>query len=150
MRRSRSAATAVAAFTTRGAKESLAWLSDRGLVVPYPWQVELALDVADRDVSLTYSHDTDTRFHLNIYPEEWSVFFCYGSRASWIRITDEPFVHGRDDYHLVGEIVELSRIGHLLRELESRHGIEFRRDHALIRTNVTGGKTAVREWLANL
>jgi hypothetical protein len=137
-------------FQTRGAMESAGWMSQRGLEAERPWHVELALDIVDRDVSLTYSHDMDTRFHLSIYPEEWGLFFCHGSRASWIRITDEPFVHGRDDYRLLGEVADLACVGTLLRELETRHNLVFRRHHALIRSNVAGAKSAVRDWLAGM
>lgn len=150
MKRSRTPSESPTPFTTRGANQARAWLADRGLVSTQPWHVELALDIADREVSLTYSHDIDTRFHLNIYPVEWGVFFCHGSRASWIRVTDEPFVHGRDDYRLLGEVADLARIGALLQQLEDRHDLRFSRQHALIRTNVTGGRSAVRDWLATL
>lgn len=135
---------------TDGARAAHGWIDSLGLVSEKPWYVEAALDVFDRPASLTYSGDADTRFHLNVYPEEWGIFFCHGSRASWIRVTDEPFVHGRDDYHLLVELPLLASIGSLVRALEARYTIAFQREHALVRTNVVGGKQAVRKWLASL
>ncbi|MGE5181866.1 MAG: hypothetical protein ACM31C_07380 [Acidobacteriota bacterium] len=85
-----------------------------------------------------------------MYPDEWGVFFCHGSRASWIRVTDQPFVHGRDDHALLGELPELHQIGHLLRSLEERYGLQFRREQALVRTNFGAGQKAVRDWLGSL
>ncbi len=108
------------------------------------------MDVTDSLTSVTYFGDTDTRFHLNVYPEEWGVFFCHGSRSSWVRVTDEPFVHGRDDHGLLGEEPELGKIGLLLHTLESRYRVRFRRDRALVRTNLPGGDRAIRDWLATV
>jgi hypothetical protein len=85
-----------------------------------------------------------------VYPEEWGVFFCHGSRASWIRVTDQAFVHGRDDYQLLGELPLLPSIGTLVHALEERYTLRFQRDHALVRTNIAGGKAAVRKWLSSL
>lgn len=135
---------------TAGAQAALTWLRERRLGSSKPWFVEIALDVGERPVSITFSHDTDTRFHLNVYPDEWGVFFCHGSRASWIRVTDEAFVHGRDDHGLLADLPQLSHIGYLLRALEDRYGAKFQRDHALVRTNLVSGQKAIREWLATL
>jgi len=135
---------------TMGARAALEWLQERGLGTKKPWFVEIALDVVDRPASRTYSNDTDSRFHINIYPEEWGVFFCHGSRASWIRVTDEPFVHGRDDHGLLGELAALSMVGGVLRGVEQRYRLDFRRDHALIHSNLGSAKPAIREWLSTL
>ena len=140
----------IAAPTTDGARAALEWIGSLGLIADRAWYVEIALDVVERPATATYSGDSDTRFHLNIYPEEWGIFFCHGSRASWIRITDQPFVHGRDEYSLLGELPALATIGGLVCTLEDRHTIRFQREHALVRTNVAGGKPAVRKWLSAL
>ena len=121
-----------------------------GLLADEPWYVEIALDAIARPAAVTYSGDSDTRFHLNVYPEEWGIFFCHGSRASWIRVTDQPFVHGRDDYALIAELPELAEIGALVQVLEGRYGMVFQRDQALIRTNMTDGNSAVSKWLSSL
>jgi hypothetical protein len=135
-------------WSTLGACQAREWLAARGLELARSSFLEIALDVVDRPASTTYTTDTDTRFHLNIYPEEWGIFFCHGGRASWIRMTDELFVHGRDEHKLRDELPTLAHIGDLVRTLESRFGIAFRRDFALVHSNLTGARTAVREWLA--
>jgi hypothetical protein len=140
----------IVAPRTEGSRAALEWLDMLGLASDGHWYIEIALDVVDHPASATYSGDSDTRFHLNVYPEEWGVFFCHGSRASWIRITDEPFVHGRDDHHLLGDLPSLRTIGDLISELERRYAIAFRRNHALVRTNVVGGKGTLRKWLSSI
>ncbi len=149
-RRARRTTGSLPLQTTLGALAAASWLRERRLRPQKPWFVELALDTSDRPVSITYSHDTDTRFHLNVYPDEWGVFFCHGSRASWIRVTDQAFVHGRDDHSLLGELPELHQIGYLLRALEERYGLVFRREQALVRTNLASGQKTIRDWLAAL
>lgn len=136
--------------TTDGARAANAWLVSLGLASKKPWYVEIALDVVDRPATATYSSSADSRFHVNVYPEEWGVFFCHGGRASWIRVTDEPFVHGRDDHRLLAVLPELVEVGTLLADLEHHHRLAFRRDHALIRTNVVGGKSVFRKWISLL
>lgn len=135
---------------TAGADAATTWLRERRLGSSKPWFVEIAVDTSERPVSITFSHDTDTRFHLNVYPDEWGVFFCHGSRASWIRVTDEPFVHGRDDHGLLAQLPQLTQIGYLLHALEDRYGTQFRLEHALVRTNLVSGQKAIRDWLATL
>jgi hypothetical protein len=139
-------------WSTVGARESKAWIEARGLVIvpTKRWFVEIALDVVDRPASLTYSGDTDTRFHLNLYPEEWGVYFCHGSRASWIRFTDEAFVHGRDEHQLLRELTSLARVEPMLATLEDRYHLDFNRDRGLIRSNLVGATAAVREWLSTV
>jgi hypothetical protein len=91
-----------------------------------------------------------TRFHLDIYSEEWGVFFCHAGRASWIRVTDLAFVHGRDEHALLSIVPPLRDVSLLLRELERRHGIHFQRRFAVIRTNLANGEAHVRSWLETL
>jgi hypothetical protein len=78
------------------------------------------------------------------------VFFCHGSRASWIRFTDEPFVHGRDEHRLLCELTSLERVEPMLATLEKRYQLSFRRDRGLIRSNLVGATAAVREWLSTV
>lgn len=75
------------------------------------------------------------------------TFFCHGGKASWIRVTDIPFAHGRDDFRLLRTTPQLKDIGALLRSLESAHAIEFKRAHALIRTNLSAAERHIRAWL---
>lgn len=135
---------------TVGARASREWMTARGLEAEQSWFVEIAIDVFDRPASSTYTTDADTRFHINVYPEEWGMFFCHGSRASWIRVTDLAFVHGRDDHRLIDEVPVLPNIGGFLRDLERRYRLAFRRDQAMIHANVAGAETAIRSWLTTI
>ena len=121
-----------------GRDEAAAWL--RGLELAYVprWHVEVALDAGP------------TRFHINIYEEEWGFAFRHAGRASWIRVVDRPFVHGRDDFDLLARTPALHRLKSFIVELEREHGIELRRDAATIRTNVPDGAPRVRAWLARI
>jgi hypothetical protein len=114
------------------------------------WHIEIALDVSDAPALMDYDEKSATRFHLDIYSEEWGHYFCHGGRSSWIRVTDLAFVHGRDEHHLLGVTPSLRDVGQLLRHLEQKHAIRFRRDLALIRTNLAGAEPKIRQWLAAL
>jgi hypothetical protein len=115
-----------------------------------PWHVEISLDVRDAPAAPVFDDRRDTRFRIEIYSQEWGVFFCHQGRASWIRVTDIPFVHGRDDFQLLQELPSLDQIGLLVRSVEGKHAIAFRREHALIRTNVPSAEFALQLWVRNL
>ncbi len=132
-----------------GPLASATWLISRELFPSEPrWFVEVHLDGEDA------VHATDdenaTRFQLDIYSEEWGYKFSHGGRGSWIRVTDIPFVHGRDDHGLLHLTPKLGEIGSLVRTLEKRHGIALSRDRALIRTNLAGAETKLRDWAMSL
>lgn len=114
------------------------------------WHAEIALAVLDSAAPDEFDERSATRFHLDIYSEEWGVFFCHGGGASWIRITDIAFVHGRDDHRLLEIVPALRDVGSLLRRLEQVHNLKFRRDHASVRTNLPNAEAAIRSWLAAL
>ena len=114
------------------------------------WHVEIALDVRDEPAQLEFDEATATRFQLEIYAEEWGFLFCHAGLLSRIRINNIAFVHGRDDYRLLGSMPPLAQIGSLVRELEQRHGIAFRREHALVLTDLAGAEPAIRAWLRTL
>lgn len=136
---------------TLGSAAAADWLRALGVEIPGTrWYVELALDVAAAPVRQAFDGSSDTRFHIHVYPEEWGFFFCHGSRASWIRVTERPFIHGRDDYGLLHATPLLRDLGALVRELEQRHRIELRRDLALVRTNVPGAEAPARAWVSAL
>lgn len=98
-----------------------------------------------------FDERVDSRFHIDIYAVEWGFFFCHGGRASWIRVTDIPFVHGRDDFQLLSSVVTLPDIGSMLRTVEARHGLVFQRKHALVRTNLPStSEPAIRRWIEAL
>lgn len=128
------------------------WLSDRGIQTPSlkRWHVEVSLATLDAPAPMNYDDRVDTRFHVDVYSEEWGFFFCHSGRASWIRITDIPFVHGRDDFGLLAQTPALPDVGALLRTLEVRHKVEFRRKLALVRTNVPASEPGIRAWVESL
>ena len=139
-------------WSNAGALAAAAWVSDRGLTLPTGtrWHIELQLDVIETPAPSQYDEATATRFHLDIYSEEWGFYFCHGGKCSWIRVTDQPFMHGRDDFSLLGMTPVLKDIGPLVRHLEQKYRIEFRRDLALVRTNLAKAEPTLRAWIAAL
>jgi hypothetical protein len=139
-------------WSNAGAAAAGTWVSDLGLTVPSGtrWHIEIQLDVVETRAPSQFDESTATRFHLDIYSEEWGFYFCHAGQCSWIRVTDVPFVHGRDDFKLLDLAPPLTEIGQLVRELEQRFSIRLRRDLALIRTNLPKAEPAVRSWIATL
>lgn len=128
------------------------WLSARGLSATglLRWHAEILLDVIDQPAREQFDERVDTRFRIELYSEEWGFLFCHGGRASWIRVTDIPFMHGRDDFRLLGSIPPLEDLGLLVRSVETQHGIRFRRRNALVQTNLTGAELPIRRWVESL
>lgn len=91
--------------------------------------------------------DADTRFDLNVYEEEWGFYFQFAGRASWIRVTDAAFVHGRDDFDLLARTPDLLAVNALLAELEQEHGLAFRRATASVRSTIPDAPNLIRDWL---
>jgi hypothetical protein len=137
---------------TAGALAAAAWVRDRGTSPPTTtrWNVEIALDVLDQRAPSEYDDATSTRFHLDIYAEEWGFFFCHGGHSSWIRVTDIAFVHGRDDFQLLSLTPPLRDVGALLRKFEQINRVKFHRQHALVKTNLPTIEPAIRSWIASL
>jgi hypothetical protein len=137
---------------TAGRLAALAWMRARALTPPTltPWHVEVSLDVRNAPAIREFDEHRDTRFHVEIYSEEWGVFFCHEGHASWIRVTDVPFVHGRDDFNLLSILPPLKDVGGLVRALERQHSIQFRREFALVRTNVPSAQAVVQAWVRTL
>src|SRR5689334_6809997 len=82
---------------SKGVVEAYGWVDGLGLNPPpgtLRWHAEISLDVVDGPARVEFDDRTDTRFHIDVYSEEWGYFFCHGGRVSWIRVTDIPFVHG--------------------------------------------------------
>jgi hypothetical protein len=132
--------------------ESAAWAKERKLdTTGKPkWYAEMSLDVKDEPASQVYFGDTASRFHLKIYASEWGYELVHGGKHSHVRIVEEPFVHGHDDFKLLKKTPKLAAIAAFLRELETKHGIAFKREHAFIRTNLKGGKPILKTWLGTL
>lgn len=126
---------------------SAAWLAERGL---YPddsrWHVDIALVPGGAPAAADHA----TRFDLEIYAEEWGFKFDHDGRVSWIRVTDVPFVHGRDEHQLLRRTPPLKRIGTLLAELEQRYEIRFDRHAPTIRTTIADAAPIVASWVETL
>jgi len=157
MGRSRSSAlrpraSASQSWSNVGATASAQWLADRGIPLPTGtrWHIEIQLDVSDVRASSQFDEQTATRFHIDIYSEEWGFYFCHAKQSSWIRVTDQAFVHGRDDFKLLPMTPALNDIGQVVRQLEQKYGVQFRRDLALVRTNLAKAEPAIRAWIATL
>lgn len=139
---------------TLGQKTAAAWLRARGVATPPSherWYVEIAMGLARERPTTDFDEATATRLHLSIYSEEWGVYFCHRGRQSWIRVTDLPFVHGRDDYKLLTMLpASLADFSSFLRRLEATEHIRFERTHASIKTNLDSLEPVVRSWLATL
>lgn len=78
------------------------------------------------------------------------IFFCQQGQASWIRVTDVAFAHGRDDFKLLSLMPPLKDLGTLLETIERTHAIRFRREHGCVRTNVARAEAAAKQWLKTL
>lgn len=133
---------------TTGALASAAWCVARNVFPQAPrWSVDICLDNvpgADRDAP-----PADARFVLEIFSEEWGFRFLRGNAASWIRVTDVAFVHGRDDFALMRRTPRLENIGALVRALEAEHEVSFDRARPQIRSTFDGADRIVT-WVASL
>jgi hypothetical protein len=111
------------------------------------WDVEVGLGIEAKPARIEFDPRRDTRFQLYIYSEEWGFRFAHGGRASWIRVTDIPFVHGADELKLLDATPPLKNLGAFVRALEAEHGLEFQRAHAAVSSTIPGAEAAVRKWL---
>jgi hypothetical protein len=129
-----------------------AWFQARALSAPglVRWHAETLLDIVDEPAREKFDERVDTRFRLEIYSEEWGFFFCHAGHASWIRVTDIPFVHGRDDFRLLSSTPALKDISLLVQSIEQRHGILLRRRNARVSTNVPNAEHSIRRWVESL
>ena len=134
--------------TNTGALAAAAWCAARELFPRKPlWSVEIALDnTPDGDLDRP---PADARFSIEIFSQEWGFAFRRGDAVSWIRITDVPFVHGRDDFGLLRRTPRLEHVGTLLRELEEEHTFVTDRLSPLIRSDV-GGLAQIAAWIRAL
>lgn len=122
-----------------GARAAATWAAQVGLDVagtPH-WYVEICL----------HTDPNDAQLDLNIYPEEWGVVFRRGNRVSSIRVTDVPFVHGKDDHGLLTGFPELAQFDELLAGLERRYDLVFQRTQPAVRSNLRRALAGVRPWL---
>ena len=145
-------ASSHAGSTTAGKLAAQGWLHSRLLSGPglTSLHVEVSLGVLAQTPPVDFDEQTETRLRIEIYSEEWGVFFCHGGKASWIRVTDIAFAHGRDDFGLLSLLPPLKEVASLVRLIERQHDLVFRRDHPLIRSSLPGAERAVRAWVRTL
>jgi hypothetical protein len=134
-----------------GTLATAAWLAARGLLVAprTPWDVSIVLDIVTEDDTARGTDLPETRFHIAISSTEWGFYFAHNHRASWIRVTDAPFIHQRDDFALLFKVPPLRDLGRLVRALEETYGVRFRRRHAAVRTNISNAEPVIREWVCD-
>ena len=134
-----------------GVIATAAWLAARELYPRDPkWFVEIALAVETAPPSPDFDEQTATRFLIEIYAEEWGLRFVHGGRASWIRVTDVPFVHGRDDHELLRSVTRLTNIGAVIAKVERQYSIQFNRNAPAIQTTLIGAEPVIADWVRSL
>jgi hypothetical protein len=106
--------------------------------------------VAPAPAEIAFDRKRATRLQIHIHADEWGYRFCHAGRESWIRITDIPFVHGRDEHALVGSTPPLKNFSAFVRGLEARNRVEFQREHAAIVTSIPDAERGIRSWLRSL
>jgi hypothetical protein len=125
---------------------SAAWLVARGLTPPPGrWHVEILLSTSRHPPD----DDTPTVLCLELFSEEWGFWFRHDGKTSWIRITDLPFVHGRDDHNLLASAPALKSFGSLVRAIERRFDIGFVTKAAEIRSSLVDAGPVIRAWIAD-
>lgn len=126
-----------------GPLATAAWLVARGLRPPTGrWHAEILIDAVGQDTK-----SSPTTLRVELFSEEWGMWFRHGELVSWIRVTDVPFVHGRDDHGLLARTPALNKLGTLVRDLERRHQVRFQIEAALIQTNLVDAESAIRDWI---
>lgn len=124
-----------------GPRATAAWLSSRGLYASpsSAWDVTVGLDDDARKPS--------AHLHIALDAIEWGFRFEREGRTSWIRVMNAPCVHECDDFDLLRKTPHLRNLPSLVRYLEDRFGIWFRRAHANVRTSLPNAEDKVRLWV---
>jgi hypothetical protein len=137
--------------SSAGALASAAWLSARaGRRSGERWRTQVLLDVVGWTAAPTCDETVATRFHLEITSDAWGLFFFHAGKVSRIRVTDAPFVQGRDDFGFLAHTPPLKDVRPFLHSLEHHHGIRFQREHAMIHSTLDDIEPAVRRWVLSL
>ena len=124
--------------TTAGALASSRWVQSLAVTPPAVWRAELEL------------RTESSRFTIEVDHREWGYIFCHAGRSSWIRVTDVPFVHDKDDFALLERTPPLRDIGALVRYIEREYKLVFKRCHASVETDVPSLVPESLRWLASL
>jgi hypothetical protein len=128
-----------------GPLAAASWLIARGLLPSEPrWFVEITLTAAGS------VPENATQLRIEIYSEEWGFMFQHDGKVSWIRVTDLPFVHGRDDHALLADTPALKDLSRFVRNLEKRYSCRFARTSPEIRSSIAGAEPAVQRWVDGL
>lgn len=137
---------------TAGMLAAREWLARRQLFAPAvrEWHATILLAPDEAPPSWEFDESADTRFRIEVYWAEWGFRFCCDGHDSWIRVTDVPFVHGRDDFQLLPRTPALKDIASLLRRVEHQHALAFCRHLALVDTNLPTAEPSIREWVDSL
>ncbi len=131
-----------------GPLASAAWLIERGLTADdASWFVEVTLARSGGRLLHGIEQAPATHLAIEIHASEWGYLFRHDGRTSWIRVTDVPFVHGRDDFALLAATPRLEDMGELVRAIERQHRIELDRYAPWIRTSIIDAEPAIREWI---
>src|SRR5690349_13943191 len=88
------------------------------------------------DARLECESDPDTLFELRVHAAGWMVMFRHGGRFSAVRVADDVYADPPDDNDLLPHIGALEELSGLLRHLEDRHRIVFRRYPVHVESNL--------------
>jgi hypothetical protein len=127
---------------------SAMWLAARRLNSPARkhWMVAIVLDAAAPRGTSVGAED-NTRLYIEIDSTEWGILFCRGNDSSWIRVSNVPRVHECDDFGLLPYVTDLRDLGAIIRLLERRFHIQFRRQHATIHTDLVDAQQKILLWV---
>jgi hypothetical protein len=130
---------------------STKWLAARRLNSPSRkhWMVAIVLDAADPRSVSAYT-EVDTRLYIEIDSTEWGILFCRGRESSWIRVAGTPRVHEHDDFRLLPYVMDLRDLGAIVQLIERRFGLRFRRQHAVIHTDLDDAQQKILLWLLSV
>ena len=124
-----------------GPRATAAWLLARGIYVPptLTWEVTIAMDSGTARPA--------AQINIALDSLEWGFLFTCETGTSWIRVLEAPTVHDKDDFALVDKTPALRNLGTLVRQIEHRFELEFRRTHAAIHTNLANADDKIRAWV---
>lgn len=129
-----------------GPLATAAWLVARGLTpAPSRWNAEILLGTS----AVPPDEESATLLRLELFSEEWGFAFRHDDKTSWIRVTDLPFVHGRDDHGLLAMTPALRAFGSLVRNLEARFELQFVVEAAVVRSSLVAAESAIRGWIGD-
>jgi hypothetical protein len=106
-----------------------------------PWRVTIVMSCNEH---------FDTQLAVQIENAEWAVSFAHGGKRSSVIIKEPAAVAAPDDFQLAGQLPPLKELGTLLRDLEARFGLSWKRASSVIETTIAGSEPVIRAWVASL